>query len=57
MLITAISLAQPGDFLIVSAGDLRSRRFGEVLTTASMAKGIVGLVTDVVSTSSAVACP
>ena len=47
MLITAISLAQPGDVLIVSAGDHPEQGgFGEVLTTACMAKGIVGLVTD-----------
>jgi 4-hydroxy-4-methyl-2-oxoglutarate aldolase len=47
MLITAISLAQPGDVLVVSAGDHPEQGgFGEVLTTACMAKGIVGLVTD-----------
>src|SRR6266852_6369555 len=46
MLITAISLAQPGDVLIVSAGDHAEQGgFGEVLTTGCMAKGIVGLVT------------
>lgn len=47
MLITAISLAQPGDILVVSAGDHPEQGgFGEVLTTACMAKGIVGLVLD-----------
>lgn len=47
MLITAISLAKPGDVLIVSAGDHPEQGgFGEVLSTACMAKGIVGLVTD-----------
>jgi 4-hydroxy-4-methyl-2-oxoglutarate aldolase len=47
MLIAAISLAQPGDVLVVSAGDHPEQGgFGEVLTTACMAKGIVGLVTD-----------
>lgn len=47
MLITAISLALPGDVLVVSAGDHPEQGgFGEVLTTACMAKGIVGLVTD-----------
>lgn len=47
MLITAISLAQPGDVLVVSAGDHPEQGgFGEVLTTACMAKGVVGLVTD-----------
>jgi 4-hydroxy-4-methyl-2-oxoglutarate aldolase len=47
MLITAISLAQPGDVLVVSAGDHPEQGgFGEVLATACKAKGIVGLVTD-----------
>lgn len=47
MLITAISMAQPGDVLIVSAGDHPEQGgFGEVLATACKAKGIVGLVTD-----------
>jgi 4-hydroxy-4-methyl-2-oxoglutarate aldolase len=47
LLITAISLAQPGDILVVSASDHAEQGgFGEVLTTACMARGIVGLVTD-----------
>jgi 4-hydroxy-4-methyl-2-oxoglutarate aldolase len=47
MLITAISLAQPGDVLVVSAsGHAEQGGFGEVLTTACMARGIVALVTD-----------
>lgn len=47
MLIAAISLAQPGDMLVVSAGDHPEQGgFGEVLATACKAKGIVGLVTD-----------
>jgi 4-hydroxy-4-methyl-2-oxoglutarate aldolase len=47
MLITAISMAQPGDVLVVSAGDHPEQGgFGEVLATACKAKGIVGLVTD-----------
>jgi 4-hydroxy-4-methyl-2-oxoglutarate aldolase len=47
MLITAISLAQPGDVLVVSAGDHPEQGgFGEVLATACKSKGIVGLVTD-----------
>lgn len=47
MLITAISLAKPGDVLVVSAGDHPEQGgFGEVLATACVAKGIVGLVTD-----------
>lgn len=47
MLITAISLAKPGDVLVVSAGDHPEQGgFGEVLSTACLAKGIVGLVTD-----------
>ncbi len=47
MLITAITLAKPGDVLVVSAGDRPEQGgFGEVLATACMAKGIAGLVTD-----------
>ena len=47
MLIAAINQAQPGDVLVVSAGDNPEQGgFGEVLTTACMAKGIVALVTD-----------
>lgn len=47
MLITAISLAKPGDVLVVAAGDQPEQGgFGEVLATACKAKGIVGLVTD-----------
>ncbi len=47
MLIAAISVAQPGDMLVVSAGDRPEQGgFGEVLATACAAKGIVALVTD-----------
>ncbi len=47
MLIAAISVAQPGDVLVVCAGDRPEQGgFGEVLATACMAKGIVGIVTD-----------
>lgn len=47
MLIAAISVAEPGDVLVVSAGDHPQQGgFGEVLATACIAKGIVGLVTD-----------
>jgi 4-hydroxy-4-methyl-2-oxoglutarate aldolase len=47
MLTTAISLAKPGDVLVVSAGDHPEQDgFGEVLATACVAKGIAGLVTD-----------
>jgi 4-hydroxy-4-methyl-2-oxoglutarate aldolase len=47
MLIAAISLARRGDVLVVSAGDRPEQGgFGEVLATACLAKGIVGLVTD-----------
>lgn len=47
MLITAISLAKPGDVLVVNAGNQPQQGgFGEVLATASVAKGIVALVTD-----------
>lgn len=47
MLITAISVAKPGDVLVVSAGDHPQQGgFGEVLATACKARGIAGLVTD-----------
>ncbi|WP_417604933.1 4-carboxy-4-hydroxy-2-oxoadipate aldolase/oxaloacetate decarboxylase [Primorskyibacter flagellatus] len=47
MLIAALDVCQPGDVLVVSAGGLREQGgFGEVLSTACMAKGIAGLVID-----------
>ena len=47
MLIAAISVAQPGDVLVVSAGDSSEQGgFGEVLTTWCMARGIAALVTN-----------
>lgn len=47
MLIAALDACQPGDVLVVSAGGLREQGgFGEVLTTACMARGIAGLVID-----------
>jgi 4-hydroxy-4-methyl-2-oxoglutarate aldolase len=43
----AAGLAQPGDFLIIAAGDRPEQGgFGEVLATACRAKGVVGLLTD-----------
>jgi 4-hydroxy-4-methyl-2-oxoglutarate aldolase len=46
MLQVAISLAKPGDILVVAAANAEQGAFGEVLATACKAKGIVGLVTD-----------
>jgi len=47
MMMAAITLAQPGDMLVVAAGDRPQQGgFGEVMATACMAKGIVALVTD-----------
>ena len=47
MLITAISLAQPGDVLVVASGsDGEQGGFGEVLTTWCEARGVAALVTD-----------
>ena len=47
MLQAAISVARPGDVLVVSAGNHTEQGgFGEVLTTACLARGIAGLVTD-----------
>jgi 4-hydroxy-4-methyl-2-oxoglutarate aldolase len=47
MLITAISLAKPGDLLVVSACDHPEQGgFGEMLATARVATKLAGLVTD-----------
>lgn len=47
MLQVAISVAKPGDVLVVScSGHAEQGGFGEVLTSACEAKGIAGLVTD-----------
>lgn len=46
MIIKAVSMAKPGDVLVVDAGDNRnSGPFGEVLTVNCQARGIKGLVT------------
>lgn len=43
----AISVAQPGDVLVIATGDTSEQgQFGEVLTTWCQARGIAGLVTD-----------
>lgn len=47
MLQVAIAHAQPGDVLVVSAGEYtEAGQFGDVLANACQAKGIAGLVTD-----------
>jgi len=47
MLQVAISCAQPGDVIVVSAGEYtEAGSFGDVLANACLAKGIAGLVTD-----------
>jgi 4-hydroxy-4-methyl-2-oxoglutarate aldolase len=47
MLQVAISYAQPGDVIVVSAGEYaEAGSFGDVLANACQAKGIAGLVTD-----------
>ena len=47
MLQVAISYAQPGDVIVVSAGEYtEAGSFGDVLANACMARGIAGLVTD-----------
>jgi 4-hydroxy-4-methyl-2-oxoglutarate aldolase len=47
MLQLAISVAGPGDVLVVATGESSEQgSFGEVLTTWCMARGIAGLVTD-----------
>lgn len=47
MLQVAISYAQPGDVIVVSAGNYtEAGSFGDVLANACLARGIAGLVTD-----------
>ncbi len=47
MLQVAISYAQPGDVIVVSAGNYtETGSFGDVLANACVARGIAGLVTD-----------
>jgi len=47
MLHKAVSLAQPGDVLVVdNDGFLEAGMWGEIITVAAMQKGIVGLVTN-----------
>ncbi|OWV84628.1 4-carboxy-4-hydroxy-2-oxoadipate aldolase/oxaloacetate decarboxylase [Rhizobium sp. R693] len=47
MLQLAINYAQPGDIIVVSAGEYQEAgSFGDVLANACLAKGIGGLVTD-----------
>lgn len=46
MLIKAVSMAQPGDVIVMDAGDCRNAGpFGEVLAVDCLAHGIAGLVT------------
>lgn len=47
MLQVAISYAQPGDVIVVSAGEYtEAGSFGDVLANACLARGIAGLITD-----------
>lgn len=47
MLQLAINYAQPGDIIVISAGEYEEAgSFGDVLANACLAKGIGGLVTD-----------
>lgn len=47
MLHKAVSMAKPGDILVVSVdGFLEAGIWGEIITVAAMQKGIVGLITD-----------
>lgn len=47
MLQVAIACAQPGDVIVVSAGEYpEAGSFGDVLANACLAKGLAGLVTD-----------
>jgi 4-hydroxy-4-methyl-2-oxoglutarate aldolase len=47
MLQVAISYAQPGDVIVVSAGEYaEAGSFGDVLANACIARGLAGLVTD-----------
>jgi 4-hydroxy-4-methyl-2-oxoglutarate aldolase len=42
----AVAAARPGDVLVVDAGGVVAGYWGEVLTVAAMARGVVGLVID-----------
>jgi len=47
MIHKAVTVARPGDILVVSIGnDDESGAWGEILTTAAMARGIAGLIID-----------
>lgn len=47
MIHKAVTVARPGDVLVVCIGnDVESGAWGEILTTAAIARGIVGLVID-----------
>ncbi len=47
MIHKAVSIAQPGDVLVVSIrNDTRSGAWGEILTTAAVQRGVAGLVID-----------
>ena len=47
MIHKAVSIAQPGDVLVISIrNDDHSGAWGEILTTAAMVAGIVGVVSD-----------
>lgn len=47
MLHKAVSMAKPGDILVVAVdGFLEAGIWGEIITVAAMKKGIVGIVTD-----------
>ena len=47
MLHKAVSMAQPGDILVVAVdGFLEAGIWGEIITVAAMEKGIVGIITD-----------
>ena len=47
MIHKAVAIAQPGDVLVVTIrSDARSGAWGEILTTAAVARGIAGLIID-----------
>jgi 4-hydroxy-4-methyl-2-oxoglutarate aldolase len=47
MIHKAVSIAQPGDVLVISIGnDVQSGAWGEILTTAAQSRGVAGVVID-----------
>jgi len=46
LLHAALSIAEPGDVLVVDAGGAQAAVFGEIMSTVALATGVAGLVVD-----------